>query len=221
MTPPTPCIARILLDAVGTGGGGLGDKIGENTDTEAGTVFGDLSVVKNQTEQNGTDIAEVKTVVDSNAGKLNALQTSVNNTKAVVDLVNTQTESVKQTGEQTAGKVDAARSEIAAVKAETAAILAQLNTLRGDVSYANTNIVTLLTQSKGVKRIHTETVTFPDNSYTVTRTIPSDMNPDRVVIICSETNATDTPLTWYRNGNTFTFNGGKSKEFSYQLIEFY
>ena len=223
-----------LLDAVGVGTGtGLTDKIGENTDTAAGTVFGDLHIIKNQTEQNGTDIANVKTVVDSNAEKLNALQTSVNNTKAVVDLINTQTESVKQTGEQTFGKMDEILSVLAWMKTatdrigsmsdtmESGTLFGQFKTLLANVAWANTNIATLLTQTKGVKNIYAASAQITNAENYVDVTIPAHINPERVVILVDTGNPVG--LQWSRAGNMvrFTTVSAGIIGFTYQFVEFY
>lgn len=225
----------LLLDAVGTGGGGLGDKIGENTDTEAGTVFGDLHIIKNQTEQNGTDIAEVKTVVDSNAGKLNTLQTSANNTKAVVDLINTQTESVKQTGEQTAGKVDTIGTNTAETALQVAKIgnstdtgnatlFGLLNQLKEQLATANQNIATLLVQSKGVRAIASGDVSVSSSAGS-TVTIPETMNPDKIIFLITArmtANTTfDSGIYWSRSENVITVQANSGGIAKWQIIEFY
>lgn len=226
-----------LLDAVGTGTGtGLTDKIGENTDTATGTVFGDLHIIKEQTEQNGTDIAEVKEVVDSNAEKLNALQTSANNTKAVVDLINTQTESVKQTGEQTAGKVDTIGTNTAETALQVAKIgnstdtgnatlFGLLNQLKEQLATANQNIATLLVQTKGVKAIVAGNVQVKDGDAAGTAivNIPDTMNPERVVVITtSKSSALGDNVTWSRSGRTVTFSATNYyTSITYQFIEFY
>lgn len=230
----------MLLDAVGTGtGGGLGDKIGETTDTEAGTVFGDLNIIKKQTEQVGTDIAGVKTVVDSNAGKLNTLQTSAINTKAVVDLINTQTESVKQTGEQTAGKVNTIGTNTAktALQVEkignstdtgNATLFGLLNQLKEQLATANQNIATLLVQTKGVKQVYKTavngTVTSSSEEPVIVR-IPESMNHERVVVL---TNAYGDPsfntalgVTWTIEGSDLKIYAMKNVTVGVQLIEFY
>lgn len=217
-----------LLDAVGTGTGtGLTDKIGENTDTAAGTVFGDLHIIKNQTEQNGTDIAGVKEVVDSNARKLDTLQTSATNTKAVIDLINTQTESVKQTGEQTAVKVDAIGTNTANTALQVAKIgnstdtgnatlFGLLNQLKEQLATANQNITTLLVNGGGVKGI-----LYTSNSQSIgeggghTYTIPDGVSVDKIII-----NAIGN-VTWRipSGDNEIIFLGDQGTRFSYQIIE--
>lgn len=224
----------MLLDAVGTGtGSGLGDKIGESTDTAAGTVFGDLHIIKEQTEQNGTDIAEVKEVVDSNAVKLNTLQTSATNTKAVVDLINTQTESVKQTGEQTAGKVDTIGTNTAETALQVAKIgnstdtgnatlFGLLNQLKEQLASANQNIATLLVQTKGVKAVVDGSVTTSSNSTSFS--IPHTMNPERVVIIFDykTSQSVSYGVFWTRIGYTVTVDAAVANvSVKYQIIEFY
>ena len=221
----------MLLDAVGTGTGtGLTDKIGENTDTAAGTVFGDLHIIKEQTEQNGTDIAEVKEVVDSNARKLDTLQTSATNTKAVVDLINTQTESVKQTGEQTAGKLDTINTNTAETALQVAKIgnstdtgnatlFGLLNQLKEQLATANQNIATLLVQAKGVKQIYTSKATFT-GSHQIKRTVPAGMDVTRIIILTSDL-SNNYNVQWELNDREITFNGNLDQYFTYQIVEFY
>lgn len=144
-----------IQEAVGTGsGGGLGDKVGNYDDTEAGTVFGDLNIIKEQTEQNGTDIAEVKQTANNNSDKLTALQTTAGNTKTVVDVVNTNTETVKQntetlktTANGISAKVDSINTNVSenGTKLDTLAdkadvISGQVQTVGNNVNTANTNI---------------------------------------------------------------------------------
>ena len=218
-----------LNEAVGVGGtSNIADKIGENTDTEAGTVFGDLHIIRNQTEQNGTDIAEVKTVVDSNAEKLNALQTSANNTKSVVDLINTQTESVKQTGEQTAGKVDTLLSVVDTLSQTLASVHQNILVIREDTYNTATNVYTLLTRNSSVKQIYTTTVTGTVTSSSgapVVINIPDSMNTDRIVVLTnvSHTLATNTQMgvNWRRNGRELNIYAISGATVNVQIVEFY
>jgi hypothetical protein len=110
----------------------------------------------------------------------------------------------------------AARSEIAAVKTDTAALVQALAT-------ANANIATLLTQTKGVKEIFygNATVTGSDSSGQVTANIPNTMNPERVVIITTSRSSIGDNVTWNRNGRTVTFSAVNYTQITFQFVEFY
>jgi hypothetical protein len=110
----------------------------------------------------------------------------------------------------------AARSEIAAVKTDTAALVQAL-------AQANANIATLLTQTKGVKEIFygNATVTGSDSSGQVTANIPNTMNPERVVIITTSRSSIGDNVTWNRNGRTVTFSAVNYTQITFQFVEFY
>lgn len=110
----------------------------------------------------------------------------------------------------------AARSEIAAVKTDTAALVQALAT-------ANANIATLLTQTKGVKAIYYNSHNFTEREWITA--IPNTMNPDRVIILASSgmsNSAADTNgVSWTRSGTTVTFRSWAGHSMAYQFIEFY
>lgn len=110
----------------------------------------------------------------------------------------------------------AARSEIAAVKTDTAALVQALAT-------ANANIATLLTQTKGVKAIYSGSYTFTTREYITS--IPETMNPEKVVIITtaglSNSSSASYGITWERNGSEVTFRSWANLQFAFQFIEFY
>jgi hypothetical protein len=106
----------------------------------------------------------------------------------------------------------AARSEIAAVKTDTAALVQALAT-------ANANIATLLTQTKGVKQIYREFVTFTDVMQ-VKRNVPSNMDVARIIIMTSDS-GNQYNVMWRLSGREITFDGYLNQSFSYQIVEFY
>ena len=112
--------------------------------------------------------------------------------------------------------VTAARSEIAAVKTDTAALVQALAT-------ANANIATLLTQTGGVKAIISGTHKFENRDWSTT--IPDTMNPDKVVIITSsgmsDAQSTTNGVVWTKAGSTVKFTAYVGHQVAYQFVEFY
>jgi hypothetical protein len=105
----------------------------------------------------------------------------------------------------------AARSEIAAVKTDTAALVQALAT-------ANQNIATLLTQSKSVKQIYTEYATTVSGGLKIA--IPSNMDKSKIVVNISGISG-EYPVSWRFDENDIIFSGANGHKFSFQLIEFY
>lgn len=141
-----------LQEAVGTGsGGGLGDKVGNYDDTEAGTVFGDLNIIKGQTEQNGTDIAEVKQTANNNSDKLTALQTTASNTKTVVDVVNTNVETVKQNTETLKISVDGVSAKVENINSNVSGNGTKLDTLANKADVISGQVQTVGNNVNAVK----------------------------------------------------------------------
>lgn len=141
-----------IQEAVGTGsGGGLGDKVGNYDDTEAGTVFGDLNIIKDQTEQNGTEIAEVKQIADGNSDKLTALQTTASNTKTVVDVVNTNTETVKQNTETLKTSVDGVSAKVENINSNVSGNSTKLDTIDGKADVISGQVQTVGNNVNAVK----------------------------------------------------------------------
>jgi hypothetical protein len=106
----------------------------------------------------------------------------------------------------------AARSEISAVKTDTEALAQALAT-------ANANIATLLTQTRGVKQIYREFVTFTDVMQ-VKRNVPSNMDVARIIILTSDS-GNQYNVMWRLSGREITFDGYLNQSFSYQIVEFY
>lgn len=148
-----------LQNAVGTGtGGGLGDKVGNYDDTEAGTVFGDLNIIKDQTEQNGTGIAEVKTLTSGNSDKLTALQATAGNTKTVVDVVNTNVETVKQNTVTLKTSVDGVSAKVENINSNVSGNGTKLDTIAsksevisGQVQTVGNNVNAVKTDVASIK----------------------------------------------------------------------
>lgn len=108
----------------------------------------------------------------------------------------------------------AARSEIAAVKADTSALVQALAT-------ANANIATLLTQNGSVKAIVTGSYnTSPTGTDTVP--IPATMNPDKVIILINywPSSTTHLGVSFVKTEDSFKISAGVGLV-TYQLVEFY
>lgn len=104
----------------------------------------------------------------------------------------------------------AARSEIAAVKTDTAALVQAL-------ASANQNIATLLSRSGSVKRIYNGTATTSASTGNVDVAIPGDMDQTKCIVYVPS------PVSWRKNGATINFgvSGGPGQTFNFQIIEFY
>lgn len=137
-----------LQEAVGSN---LGDKIGNHDDTEAGTVFGDLNIIKDQAEQNGTDIAEIKQTAKGNSDKLTALQATAGNTKTVVDVINTNTETVKQNTETLKTTANGISAKVENIKANVSGNGTKLDTLDGKADVISGQVQTVGNNVSSVK----------------------------------------------------------------------
>jgi hypothetical protein len=106
--------------------------IGTNSDTVAGTLFGDLYLAKQ--------------AIDSNSSKLNAQDTEIGLIKGYVDDLETRLGQVGDAdGASVWGDINAIQVEIADGTYGLAAIKGQLDSIEGKVDTINTNVSTLLT----------------------------------------------------------------------------
>lgn len=219
-----------------SGSGGIGGKVDAiqtdvtETQTTVNTIQSTTETIQEQAEQNGTDIAAVKTVADSNATKLNTansaltrLETDADSISGKVTTVETKVVAVGESA--TAANTNASGAKTVAeangVKLDT--VLTRLGTMQTALDNANTNISTLLSQSKGVKAITTGTTTA-NSEETATASIPSTMNPAKVVIIASSfsgASVNDSGIIWTMSGRTVTFKTKNNATVTYQFIEFY
>ena len=135
-----------IQNAVG-GSNSVSDRIGSHDDTEAGTVFGDLNIVKVQTGQISTDAAEIKTKVNGNADKLGAMKKVTDSTNTVAATINTRTVAMEEDIDSLLGKADnintvassnGTKLDSALSKIDTANT--QITNTRNLVSTVNTNV---------------------------------------------------------------------------------
>lgn len=226
-----------------SGNGGIGGKVdaiqADVTETKAtvNTIQATTETIQTQAEQNGTDIAAVKTVADSNATKLDTANSAITTANSALTRLEADADSIS-------GKVTTVETKVVAVgESATAAntnasgaktvaeangvkldtVLTRLGTMQTALDNANTNISTLLSQSKGVKAITTGTTTA-NSEETATASIPSTMNPAKVVIIASSfsgASVNDSGIIWTMSGRTVTFKTKNNATVTYQFIEFY
>lgn len=116
------------------------------------------------------------------------------------------------TGGGLGDKVDTLLENVAAVKADTSALMQALAT-------ANANIATLLTQTKGVKSVHHRKAYGSSPDGTLKDNIPSGVNSNRIAIIIAPL----TPASFVISGNEITFTKYETGSITiyYTIIEFY
>lgn len=203
----------------------INSKIGSDADLPTSTIMGKLNSIRSNASNTKTDTTEIKAT-------LGTVNTNTASAKTTAETINAKVGETSSTAETTLfGNFNVLKGRIGGNSDTGNTVFGLLNQLKTSVASlttalatANSNIATLLTNSKGVKAITSGTAqTDADTGYTVAVNIPTTMNPDKVVVLATAYSAAwseDSGLNWTRAGRVVTFKC-YGKTITYQFIEFY